>query len=613
MQTVTIDIHKNEWLSESLKRHGYGGVIPSNVILDKTVTGLGATHCELYAHRNSIIIEPNVPVILCKLENEELKLEGVYERVTPMPLAKYMTSQDIAYKKILTTPESFYKITREAIKTGINIFSEDWFCLYDECEKITQDHDYRSSISLPMQDFFSFKRKAMVSATPLEPSHPMFEAQNFKRLKILPSYNYRKDLTLIVTNSFKKTLIERLAELAESECVCIFMNKTDSIEAIIEELGINDYKIFCSEKSLKKLNRRGISNAFSQIDYPLAKYNFFTCRFYSGLDITIFPILPDIIMLTDLRTAIYTMIDPLTEAIQIQGRFRRGDEEGVTYKSLTHISTLNPNMKFFLRDELHRMVERYADTYTHLMEEHNTEEDSARKTAIDTDIKNLKYADLLNDNGTLNYFALDNLFNEERVKSYYVSPESLLRAYESSNYFNVQFFPRLYIVGEDDVFRINQSKLAIDRRKLITEVLERIESDVKSGRIDEDSKRIYLEPLTMIDEGVFIIQSYKKIGADGLKKCDYKKSLIEEAIKEYDKEEAEKLRFSPQVLTEIKAEFETGVYISKKVIQEKLKQIYSKYGIKYKVTQTTITDYYSEYKESNSKETPSYKLLKFRF
>ncbi|MCH5240798.1 MAG: hypothetical protein J1F67_00015 [Muribaculaceae bacterium] len=613
MQTVTIDIHKYEWLSEALMRHGYGGVIPSNIILDKTVTGLGATHCELYAHRNSIIIEPNVPVILCKLDNEDLKLEGVYEKVTPMPLSKYLTSQDITYKKILTTPESFYKITREALKTGIDIFSEDWFCLYDECEKIVQDHDYRPSISLPMQDFFSFKRKAMVSATPLEPSHPMFETQNFKRLKILPSYNYRKDLILIVTNSFKRTLTERIAELAQSECICIFMNKTDSIEAIIEELGMNDYKIFCSEKSVKKLNGRGISNAFSQIDYPLARYNFFTCRFYSGLDITIFPILPDIIMLTDLRTATYTMIDPLTEAIQIQGRFRKGDVEGITYKSLTHISTVNPNMKFFSRGELNRMVERYADTYTHLMEEHNTEKDSARKTAINTDMKNLKYRDLLNDNGTLNYFALDNLYNEERVKSYYMSPESLLNAYESSNYFNVLFIPHIYTVGEDDIFRINQSKLAIERRKLITEALERIETDFKNGRIDEASKRIYLEPLSMIDEGVFVIQSYKKIGADGLKKCGYKKSLIEEAIKGYDKEEAEKLRFSPQVIDEIQAEYEIGVYLSKKVIQERLKQIYAKYGIKYKVTQTTITDYYSKYKESNSKKDPSYKLLQFRF
>ena len=91
------------------------------------------------------------------------------------------------------------------------------------------------------------------------------------------------------------------------------MNKTDCINAIIEQYNISDYKVFCSEKSVKKLRERGISNVFSEINYPLAKYNFFTCRFYSGLDITVLPILPDIIILTDLRVAAYTMIDPFTE------------------------------------------------------------------------------------------------------------------------------------------------------------------------------------------------------------------------------------------------------------------------------------------------------------
>ena len=37
--------------------------IPTNTILYKKLTGLGATYGELKANRNSIIIEPNKPVI----------------------------------------------------------------------------------------------------------------------------------------------------------------------------------------------------------------------------------------------------------------------------------------------------------------------------------------------------------------------------------------------------------------------------------------------------------------------------------------------------------------------------------------------------------------------
>lgn len=65
MQTEEIKIHNGEWLTDALKRQGYEN-IPSNVILDKTLTGLGATHTELHSNRNSIIIEPNVPVIIEK-------------------------------------------------------------------------------------------------------------------------------------------------------------------------------------------------------------------------------------------------------------------------------------------------------------------------------------------------------------------------------------------------------------------------------------------------------------------------------------------------------------------------------------------------------------------
>ena len=116
MNTEYLEIHKNEWLTDALIRGGYGNMIPSNIILDKTLTGVGATHCELYAHRHSIIIEPNVPVIQCKIENEDLNLLGVYSGKSRNMIKTYLKNNGIPYKKILTTPESFYKVREEAQK-----------------------------------------------------------------------------------------------------------------------------------------------------------------------------------------------------------------------------------------------------------------------------------------------------------------------------------------------------------------------------------------------------------------------------------------------------------------------------------------------------------------
>lgn len=611
MNTEYLELHRNEWLTDALVRGGYGNTIPSNVILNKTLTGVGATYCEIHAERNSIIIEPNVPVIQCKVDNEDLTLLGVYAGMSLASIRKYLQRDDIPYKKILTTPESFYKVRNEAQKVGIDIYGEDWFCLFDECEKITQDHDYRVSISQPISDFFNFRNKAMVSATPLTPSHPQFTDQHFTILKIRPTFDYKKNLTLIVTNSFKSSLQKRFDELHDSECICIFMNKTDSITAIIQELGILDYKIFCSDKSVKKLHGIGIA-AQSEISYPFAKYNFFTCRFYSGLDIELLPMKPDIIMLTDLRSAIYTMIDPFTEAIQIQGRFRKEGEEENTYNTFTHIANVNQGIEIKNRDILEREIAQYADTYTRLKAKYDAEQDFAKKVALLNDIKALKYNDLMGNNGEINCFAIDNLFNEERVKSYYLSGESLKSAYERAGYFNVEYHESLQIVGDDDILKISHSKFEIEKRKEIVRLLESLRIGIASKQLNQEMADKIRETLRMIEEADYIMPIFDKIGIDGIERCGYKKGLLNNAIKEYDRANAEELRFLPNILTVIFNEFPLNEYISKKEIQSRIKAIYRNFMITTKVTQTTISDYY-DVSESNSKEHPSYKLNRFKF
>lgn len=612
METNNLELHENEWLSDALKRGGYGDNIPTNVILDKTLTGIGATYCEIHAKRNSIIIEPNVPVIQCKLYNDDMPLEGVYSKVQPMPLRTYLKREDIPYKKILTTPESFYKIRREAENLGINIYGDDWFCLFDECEKITQDHDYRNTISQPIYDFFKFKNKAMVSATPLAPSHPLLKEQGFIRLKVTPTFDHKKDLTLIVTNSFKSTLKTRLEELSDSPCVCVFMNKTDSINAIIEEYGITDYKIFCSEKSVKKLRDRGIYNVSSEINYPLAKYNFFTCRFYSGVDIEIFPILPDIIMLTDLRIANYTMIDPLTEAVQIQGRFRKSGNTDKTYRTLTHISTLNPSLHVKSHEELAMEIAQFAKNYQILKTQLQETRDETRRNAITKDLHSLRYSSLIDDSGVINSFAVDNLYNDERVKSYYVSSDALVGAYEQSKHFNINLTESLFTVGEDDILRINQATSDIKKRKDIVCALEHIRIDYESKRINSDSAKAYIDALKRIDETAYILPIYRKIGYEECAKCEYIKDRLEKAVKEHDKAEVDKQRFMPEVLNAISKEFQLDVYIPKEELKKHLLKIFKQFGISYKVTQDTILDYY-EASDRRSTKQPTYKLRRFKF
>ena len=608
MKIVKAILQKGEWLLDVLKRIGHS-MIPSNCILNKTLTGLGATHSEIHSKRSSIIIEPNVPVILGKLgENESL--EAVYAKCTPYNLKKYL-QMDIQYKKIITTPESFHKIRRAAQELNINIY-KTFFCLFDECEKVVQDIDYRRKISQPIYDFFMFEQKAFVSATPLPMSHPEFKKQGFQQIDIEPDFNYKKDLTLIVTNSYYAWLGRTLDSLRDSKHICIFFNVTDGIAELINNLGITDYKVFCSEDSVKKLQKRGMYQAYSHVDYPLAKYNFFTCRFYSALDIHIGKHKPDIIMLTDLRTANWTMIDPFTEAIQIQGRFRKKGKDDITYNSLTHISTVNPDLTVCGKEEISNRVEQFCTNYNMLKEAHDAELDEFKKKAILEDIGNLKYQDLIDERGEINPFSVDNLYNEERVRSYYQSADALYNAYLETGFFNVNFIPALDCVGTDDIERLNNTKLLIEQRKLILQLIVRIEQWFMSGKITYEEKEQHLNYFRQQPEGNYLLTAYEKIGKDHIISAEYKRSLIDRKVQEFDKAQANKLRFSENILKDIQREFPIGVYIPKKEIQQQLQIILQENGVQYKVTQDSIRDYY-DVTESNSKELPSFRLNVFKF
>ena len=111
--------------------------IPTNTILYKKLTGLGATYGELKAHRNSIIIEPNKPVISGKCKDPKHgkdNLFGVFDGVYADDIVAYMerSIKQSKHFKILTTPESFHKV-QEAFEEMDMDIRYNSFLLFDEC------------------------------------------------------------------------------------------------------------------------------------------------------------------------------------------------------------------------------------------------------------------------------------------------------------------------------------------------------------------------------------------------------------------------------------------------------------------------------------------------
>ena len=184
-----IRLNKGQYLSDVMEK------IPSNCILSKRIPGCGATTLELDTDRSSIIVVPNVPVIVSKC-NKYPNLLGVYEGVNTGKIVNYLNNNHI--RKIMTTPESLCKVKNACEKCGINIYA-DFFLLMDECHQLVKDVDYRVDIVTPMKDFFLFKNKALVSATPIGFSDPRFKENGFEEIAITTDYDYRQEITVTHT------------------------------------------------------------------------------------------------------------------------------------------------------------------------------------------------------------------------------------------------------------------------------------------------------------------------------------------------------------------------------------------------------------------------------
>ena len=579
-EVIPAIIKKGQRLFNALKSIGHDN-IPSNVILDKTLTGIGATYQELHAKRHSIIIEPTLPVIHDKAYGKD-EILPVYENCKVPDVKRYLQRAEVKYKKVLTTPESFWKIKNACEELKWNMYNT-FFCLFDECERLTEDSDFRRKITMPMKDFFQFKGNAFVSATPLEVSDPRFEG--FQRIKITPDFDYKKPLNLIVTNSYDYSVRQLLLEhLVNSSRVFIFLNTTNGIEKIVNSLGIEGQsKIFCSEKSVKKLKKKGYTNVASLYSEPIAKYNFLTCRFYSALDI-ILKVKPDIVMLTNLYEAEHSMIDPYTEAVQICGRFRK-EIDGSTFNSITHLTNVRNTLKVKTDEEIDIELEEKLKTYEGLQARYNETTDATRKKAIIDDINRLGLAEFATklDDGLLeiDHFAIDNYYNNERVKRYYLSGNALREAYEGTNHFTVNYRNVFLAVGDSDRLELKELPTFMERCKLMVDKLNKLQ--------DDPDRDFYINILKQEKDGELIIEAYEKLGVEVLANKKYKRADIK---KELDKYNTELLRFSSMVVQEVKEAFPLNVSMPQEDIKNQLQDIYKRYGIDYKVRKNTIEDYY---------------------
>lgn len=548
-------------------------MIPTNTILYKTLTGLGATYGELKADRNSIIIEPNVPVIVGKCndpKHKEDNLFGVYEGVYTEDVIKYLEKSADKRTKILTTPESFQKVKDAFELMDMDIYGT-CFLLFDECHKIVKDADYRSDITLPFDDFFLFNEKALVSATPISFSDPRFEMQKFQIIRIEPAFEYKLPVSLIHTNNVLEQLKRTLDKLDATD-ICLFVNSTDMIYSFIKQLDIeNESTVFCAKKSVEKLKNKKFKHAFEQWSKSkMKKYNFFTSRFYNALDIEL-KIKPTVIMISDVYFSEYSMIDPHTDAIQAIGRFRNG------VNRVCHIFNTNPNLPVRTEEEIGIYLQVSKEVYDKIKTFYDCATSEEARNAYREALKVLPFNQMLNKDGKENFFAIDNYVDEALLKSSYNAQEKLIASYRSNRLFDLDVESAYFPFGDFERLKKESKYTSLkDKRKEVVRQLELLKGDDETEMI-----RNYKEDLRKADS--FIYGAYEEIGKEMIESLDYSVKRIKEAmILKQNREKTEGTEF----IQLIKNSFKVRQKYTKKYIKEELTRIYALTGV---TPQKTIT------------------------
>lgn len=557
-------------------------VIETNTILNKTITGIGATYSEIKAPRHSIIIEPTRPVIYGKIpKHKNDNLKGVWQGVYQDEITDYIETslRQGKWIKILTTPESFRKVLKAFGDLDIDIRFDGYFLLFDEIDKSVKDCDYRSDITLPMDLFFECKNKAVVSATPpTEFTDARFN--DFQMVKLVPDYNYQMDLQLYTTNNVLQSTRELLESLASDERqVFFFVNSTDMIFSLMKQLGVKDESaVFCSEKSVDKLKSFKFRNAYEEWkESRMAHYNWMTSRFYSALDIELQKS-PNVVMLTDCYTAEYTMIDPYMDAVQIVGRFRNG------VNRIYHISNFDKRNPIKSREQIdetfraQKIVYEYMGTMAYSASTATQREEFRRAQAT------IPFTRFLDENNEVDPYKVDNYIDEETVKVTYNNYSRVLQAYQKCGYFNVTRIPQYYKFGDFERLKIESKAASIrEKRKEIVAQLEEL------GTCETEIECQYKRDLAFADS--LIVEAYDLIGKAEIERLRYSVTKIREAVilKKH-----QMTAHATDAIQLINTFFYPQQWYSAKFIKEKIKEIFAELNIPTTkaVTSHTITEYF---------------------
>ncbi|MDR1879914.1 MAG: hypothetical protein LBQ78_03180 [Tannerellaceae bacterium] len=518
-QEIIISIHKNEYLPDALKRQGYE-TLPSNCIINKPLSGIGATCGELVSARNTLIIEPNIPAVKGKVANHKYVL-GVHDGVRFEYISRYL--QQPGWKKVITTPEYYPVVKKIMNELAVNMF-DTYFLLFDECENAIFNMESHAAAEELMSDFFLFANRSVISSSAgLFTEDIRLKKYDFSLLRIQPEYEDRQPLRLITTNNIAESVISAIGALEGT--VCLFCHSIDTIHSLVRDVPeLNKGYIFCDEEPvMRQYDNRLIKKETGTT--KLSQYNLFTLRYHAGVDIEA-SAPPHIIIITDMSGEKEpSVIDPQTETMQIAGRFRKG------VKSITHISNIHPGMKYLTPRQVSLWLQGAKKVYTGWVKKKGSASNDGISDLLQEAITKNRYVRFIDKDGNLNPHYVARFIEKERVKSLYTKEKALRDAYVATGYFDVTHSREVHIFSDEDRIHLHQKYTQEGRNHLLLARFEQLEvlRKVRSTKAQERYQYL-IDRLINTASDRFLYDCYLKYGSDFIRNASFREQYMRKEL-----------------------------------------------------------------------------------
>ena len=373
----TITIKQGKRIGEVMDRVPFG-------IINKTITGLGATTLEIMnQERNSIIVVPTKSLAYSKCKSANLSkgdgyalyfgspIKEIKSNVTPRQVQTYLNSNNHWKKKFLAVADSLPRLINILESNGIDVYN-NYFLMVDEIDTMQADSAYRPRLEDVMDYYFKFdwKHRSAVSATLNDFSNPqlMYESRVTTRWKDNPKRNIDLIYTNYVDDKAVKIIRQKLTD-NPNEKILVAYNSLDGILNILEQLskkGIVDVNksncgILCSERNNDKVKVyiEDADNVINEEACLQKKIVFMTCAYFAGIDIQ------DQCHLITITSHLQPFTYLSTRRMeQIAGRCRNGNlSETIIYD----IPQKAPDSKFQNKEEYQTSLLDKAKTYAEFM------------------------------------------------------------------------------------------------------------------------------------------------------------------------------------------------------------------------------------------------------